>query len=260
MRPPATRNAGGSGFDSTALAAAFQLADLGYFSYDPVSRMTSCSEGFERLWPFQDGVPLPEKEWILPEDYDEFMRLRDRLLSGEDRIFTADYRSRYFGEMQYYRLRAHLEEENGVKVIFGVVQNVTATSTRDRRLAAGNKFVNVLFDIFPYPVYLKEASDEYHYTMCSRSWYEFFGRSPEETLGRNDRELFGEERSLPFRETDRQTNATGGPVNTMEELVDAGGAVPHLPLRARRIYDGGRAAADPRHDAGRHGKPPGPAP
>ena len=45
-------------FDSTALAAAFQLADLGYFSYDPVSRMTSCSEGFERLWPFQDGVPL----------------------------------------------------------------------------------------------------------------------------------------------------------------------------------------------------------
>lgn len=46
-------------FDSTALAAAFQLADLGYFSYDPVSRMTSCSEGFERLWPFQDGVPLP---------------------------------------------------------------------------------------------------------------------------------------------------------------------------------------------------------
>ncbi len=210
-------------FDSTALAAAFQLADLGYFSYDPVSRMTSCSEGFERLWPFQDGVPLPEKEWILPEDYDEFMRLRDRLLSGEDRIFTADYRSRYFGEMQYYRLRAHLEEENGVKVIFGVVQNVTATSTRDRRLAAGNKFVNVLFDIFPYPVYLKEASDEYRYTMCSRSWYEFFGRSPEETLGRNDRELFGEERSLPFRETDRQTNATGGPVNTMEELVDAGG-------------------------------------
>ena len=49
-------------FDSAALAAAFQPTGLGYFSYDPVSRMTNRSEGFERLWPFQNGVPQPEKE------------------------------------------------------------------------------------------------------------------------------------------------------------------------------------------------------
>ncbi len=110
----------------TTLEFASELTVSAAFEYDFHQNKLVGSKMLDKLWPQKDGVPIPRKEWILPEDLPAFNRAFQRLRRGEDSLANLDFRSKYYGELRYYRLKACMDASNPMRhQIVGVLRDTT---------------------------------------------------------------------------------------------------------------------------------------
>ncbi len=213
-----------------ALNEALELTKSGYFRFNVKSRETEVCPGFERLWPFRNSMPVPEKEWVYPEDFSDFITSRDNLISGASERWTFNFRSNYFGAMCYYRLSGTLEyDERGDAWIFGAIQDVSALK---ETFSHGNEdtfLLKSLVNALPCPFFVEDISNEYRFVLASESVYAFLDVKENELLGKKPQELKGDgELIRQMHEIALETNRSSSFVSKHITWSDRTGKVQHF--------------------------------
>ena len=212
------------------LALALSLNEGGFFRVNPVTREVRCENGGDILWPQKDGRLIPASVWVHGSDRKFFEETRERLLSGEDKIWDCEYRSEYFGHTVWYRIRAILaHEDDDGQWIAASIQNIS--SLRESILSRDeNAFMlRMIMKSLPCIFFIKDASNDYRYVMYSDKGYEIFGSSPETVIGKTDLEAFGmNDVSKTFREQDRAANNSNKATEGHSDVPDRSGKLRHF--------------------------------
>ena len=160
------------------------------YQLDPNTRVLSAIGLFADLWPHQDGRPLPEEEWILPEDYENSQKEICRLLDGEISSLTTNFRTDWFGRRRYYRAALTAEQnDSGERDIYGVTQDVTELVENAHQLEDNALMWKSVMDELPVLFFVKDVNNDLRYLMCNRSNAEFLGLPAEEVIGKTTQQI-----------------------------------------------------------------------
>lgn len=102
------------------------------------TREVTGSRDLGELWPVENGKLIAPERWVYGEDLAQFNRAFEEMVAnGNANANCIDYRSVYYGEMRYYRLRATADRGDARKSgLVGVIQDVTEYNalTRNEKL------------------------------------------------------------------------------------------------------------------------------
>ncbi len=169
---------------------AFDLTQSAYFRFDPVTKEMTGAKLLGELWPIKDGRSLPDEEVVYPEDLEKFTALGNDLLAGKCETATVDYRSEYFGEMRYYRIKVGLSQEPyGNKSVIGVIQDITEIQKNILKLQESLALQDIIVNSLPTIFFAKNANDNFKYVLVNHALAKFLDKSPDELLGKTDKEL-----------------------------------------------------------------------
>ncbi len=180
---------------------ASDLTRTAYFRFDPETQEMSGAKLLGELWPIKDGKSLPNEEVVYPDDLPHFNKLGKELLSGRSESVTVDYRSEYFGEMRYYRLRVGLTRDPYQKVmVIGVIQDVTEITRNTLKLQDTLALQDIIVNSLPVIFFAKDANDGFKHVLINRAFAQTMNKPQEELLGKTGAEL-GLTYAVPDEET-----------------------------------------------------------
>ena len=211
--------------NSTAqLEAATTIAQLAYFKINARTRKSTGSELFSELWPIKNGCVVPLEKWIEPEDLAEVKARYDDLCREKITQTLLTFRSRYFGELRYYRLSASVSTSPaGEKIVNGVIQNITQMIQTQLQKEAQEQFWDNSINAIPGLFYAKDADNDYRYLFANRYFYEFTGQNAKNVIGKTDEEIttYGKQ----FLAEDEQVLQCNAPMSFENEALAADGSV-----------------------------------
>ena len=158
----------------------------------------------------RDLTPAPDDQ-----RFHELMRqfFADGKVSGEYTLLCKDGTSR---ETEYRNVANVLP---GVHL--GVFRDITDRKNAERALQNRHNLLHAVIEGIPETIFVKDVHGRY--LMMNTEGAHIVGRTPEETTGCDDAELFDSETARRFRENDRQVIETGES-STFEEIVTMTGA------------------------------------
>lgn len=175
----------------TSLEYASELTCSASFRMNLRTREIAGSKLLPELWPLRGDKAIPREEFVLPEDVENYIRVSNRILNRECEISTWDYRSDFFGELRYFRMRASIDwsvpEE---PYLLGVIQDITEITHSIGRLKETMELWELVINSIPIMFFAKDADYDFRYVLCNQAYADFLCRSREEILGRTDAELF----------------------------------------------------------------------
>ncbi len=168
------------------LAMAETVANLGHWSYDFDTQELYWSDGMYAIYGVQPGSYAPDTYSALqffPSDNKEIV---DQLFDAQhnDHIkYEHDIRlKRPNGEMRYVRSKGEVLIENGSKVIFGIIQDITQQKQDEARLATSEeKNRTVLENIVDGVLSMDENGV---IDSCNSSCAEIFGYDVDDLVGK----------------------------------------------------------------------------
>ncbi len=158
----------------------------------------SASKILPELWPIRDGKAISREEYIYPEDLEKYIQGSQKIMSRECNLHTWDYRSNFTGELRYYRMRASVDWNSSSPCLVGVLQDVTEITRNIGKLKETLEFWGLVINSLPIMFFIKDADNDFRYTLCNKAYADFHGRTPEEVIGRTDAELFSRPGDVDF--------------------------------------------------------------
>jgi len=242
----ALRTAQAADSEKTAVLTDFEdasgLARLAWFHYNFDTRIRTGSNLVHELWPEdENGQALLEEQWVYPEDIPLFKQNMRALFEKKDDIDRTVQFSFRVGfspdELRYYRMKLTLDRHNP-NALTGIVQDVTELAESMLKLKDTQALWNTAINSIPIMFTVKDIDDDFRYFLCNKAFANVFNFSPDEIVGKTDRELFHDDATLGF--ADRINISTTGTDGLMEiegEIPDGSGNLRYIKTLMRVFKD-----------------------
>ncbi len=205
------------------LRNASQLANIDYFHYDFKNQVSLTPEN--RSWPRRDGRPVPAAEWVYPPDLARYEAEWTALREGRKDFLQLSFRASDGGKIRYFSLCAQAFKDGDGTVrpqqFFGVIQEVTDIQNTLNECRDANSLLNVILANFPNPIQIKNFSDNLRFLLVNPGFARFFGKTPEEIVGKTDFDLYPSAADAQsFRDDDLKAAATGEVLRFEDRFCD----------------------------------------
>ena len=230
--------------EKTAILAdledASELARLASFHYDFKTHIRTGSSLVRELWPEdENGHALLEEQWVHPDDIPAFKQNISALLEKKSEDMQFSFRGgRSSDEFRYYRMKLSLDPQDP-NAVSGIVQDVTELTESMLKLKDTQTLWNAAINSIPIMFTVKDMDNDFRYLLCNKAFSETFRFSPDEVVGKTDREIFRDETTLGF--TDRinipTTGGTDGLTEIEGELPDGSGNLRYIKTIMRVFRD-----------------------
>ena len=228
----------------TDLEDASELARLASFHYNFDTRIRTGSNLLCELWPVdENGQALLEEQWVYPGDIPSFKQNMRALFEKRNEMngtvqfsfrvgFSAD-------NLRYYRMKLTLDPHIP-NAVTGIVQDVTEFAVSILKLKDTEALWNTAINSIPIMFTVKDIDDEFRYLQCNRAFAKFFNFSPDEIVGKTDRDIFHDTAAMGFADQiNIPTTGTEGLTEIEGELPDSGGT-PHYIKTLMRVFKDAR--------------------
>jgi PAS domain S-box-containing protein len=195
----------------------FERSPLGLISFDSGGVITACNGAFSRI------VGSPKDSLVglnmlgLPDP--GVLKALGRALEGKVGVYEGDYRSVTSGKLTPVRVMFAPMAEGGLGIPggLGIVEDISERRVLEAELARATELVDTSSNNFSLlaenlPVYISYFNAETtRYEYVNRAFASFFGRTPQDIIGRLLKEVIGEanfEFALPYIESARAGQST----------------------------------------------------
>ena len=214
----------------TELESASEMARLASFRYDFKTRKrTGSNRLLCELWPEdENGNALLEEQWVHPDDLPVFKQNMKTLLekNAQNDVVQFSFRVGQSDDIRYYRMKVILDRKdpNGAAVT-GIVQDVTELTLNMLKLRDAQALWDAAINAIPIMFTVKDIDDDYRYLLCNRAFANVFNFSPEEIVGKTDKEIFRNDETILGFADQINSHATGADsIKEIEgELADGEG-------------------------------------
>ena len=129
---------------NTLLTSAAEISNMVYFVCGPdfkLRKSTGLDRPGDRFWAVENGEKVPVERWVVKADRAAFLGAWDDFTSGRSDSIDVTYRSDFYGETRYFRMRVvgRPPASGSDPVYFGVVQDITELKQNEIGLEAANK-------------------------------------------------------------------------------------------------------------------------
>ena len=108
-------------------------------------------------------------------------------------------------------------------------RDITERKKTETEIKQNERLLNAVLDNMPMPLIIKDIEDDLKYIFWNKQCELLGGYTREEVLGKNDIEIYGEERGRQYREIDFEIIKNGGSYREQEEYVTPDG-VKHVSI------------------------------
>ena len=150
--------------------------------------------------------------------------IQEALLTGEVR--ESEYSVTMNGKKILYEGRFKRVEDNLVACF---ERDITERKKTEAEIKQNERLLNAVLDNMPMPLIIKDIEDDLKYIFWNKQCELLGGYTREEVLGKNDIEIYGEERGRQYREIDFEIIKNGGSYREQEEYVTPDG-VKHVSI------------------------------
>ncbi len=202
-----------------ALKEAQSIAHLGHFKLDTTTLEVSGSDELFKIFELnQDEANLDAFANIVhPDDREyDFYHINRGMETGESwniehRLICKDGTEKWVHAMG----EATRDETGKIVMLIGTVQDITDRKKVEEVLYHERDLIRTLLDNHPDFIYFKDSKARFQH--ISKRFYDFFGRSKEDIIGKTDLELFPEEIAKQTHSEDLNIIQTGMPLINKEE-------------------------------------------
>ena len=215
------------------------LARLASFRYDFDTCKRTGSNLLCELWPVdENGQALLEEQFVHPEDIPVFMQNMHALLERKSETVQFSFRVGFFPDgLRYYRIKLSLDPNNP-NAVTGIVQDVTEITVSMLRLKNTQELWDNAINSIPIMFTVKDIDEGFRYLLCNRAFAKFFNFSPEEIVGKTDRDIFHDDATLGFADRiNIPTIGTNGLTEIEGELPDGNGNLRYVKTLMRVFED-----------------------
>ena len=223
----------------TDLEGASELARLASFHYDFSTRIRTGSNLVHELWPEdENGHALLEEQWVYPEDIPIFKQNINALLEKKSETVQFSFRvGASSDDLRYYRMKLTLDPHKP-NAVSGIVQDVTELAENMLKLKDTQALWNTAINSIPFMFTVKDIDDDFRYLSCNQTFAKVFNISPEEIVGKTDRDLFHDEATLGYADQiNIPTTGTDGLTEIEGELPDGNGNLRYIKTLMRVFKD-----------------------
>ncbi len=170
-------------------------------------------------------VGLSPEHFVLPQDLPAVSATYTALREGRIDAYDAErrYRCKDGSELWVQLSAALIRDPDGRPArIAAVLSDLTARKRAEAELRRTTDLLKAVADGTTDAVFVKDRSGKY--LLCNPATARFFGLTPDELVGRTDRELFGPADIQVVAENDRRVVETGQ-TETSEEVLTMAGVV-----------------------------------
>ena len=227
---------------TTALADledASGLARLASFNYDFDTHTRTGSKLVRELWPEDEtGRALLEEEFVYPEDIPLFKQNVGALLEKKSETVQFSFRvGTSPDELRHYRMKLSLDPHKP-NAVTGIVQDVTELAESMLKLKDTQTLWNAAINAIPIMFTVKDIDDDFRYLLCNNAFASVFNISPDEIVGKTDRDLFHDDATLGFADRiNIPTTGTDGLMEIEGELPDGSGKLRYIKTHMRVFED-----------------------
>jgi len=214
----------------TDLEDASGLARLASFHYNFDTRIRTGSNLLCELWPVdENGQALLEEQWVYPEDIPLFKQnMRALFDKKNEAVGTVQFSFRVgfsSDNLRYYRMKLTLDKRYP-NAVTGIVQDVTELAQSMMKLKEAQALWNTAINSIPIMFTVKDIDDDFRYLLCNKAFAGFFNFSPDEIVGKTDRELFSDKEILGFAEQiNIPSTGTDGLMEIEGDIPDSSGNI-----------------------------------
>ena len=223
----------------TDLEDASELARLASFHYDFDTRERTGSSLVHELWPVdENGHALLEEQWVYPEDIPIFKQNINALLEKKSETVQFSFRvGASSDDLRYYRMKLSLDRHTP-NAVDGIVQDVTELAESMLKLKDTQALWDTAINSIPIMFTVKDIDDDFRYFMCNKAFASVFNLSPDEIVGKTDREIFHDETTLGFADQiNIPTTGTDGLMEIAGEVPDGNGNLRYINTIMRVFKD-----------------------
>ena len=224
------------------LEGASEIARLASFHYEIYSHKRTGSSQINELWPVdENGEPIPEEQWVHPEDLPVFKENMNSLIGKNVANETVQFSFRVgpTDNIHYYRMKVKLDlSKPGAPMVTGIMQDVTELAVNMLKLKETQALWDAAINAIPIMFTVKDMDDDFRYLLCNKAFVKGFSFSPDEIIGKTDHEIFHDDTILAFADQiNSSTTGTDGLMEIEGELEDGNGDLRYIKTLMRVFKD-----------------------
>ena len=232
--------------EKTAILAdlenASMMARLASFRYEIRTHRRSGSKLLYSLWPNdENGVPIRFEEWVHPDDIQIFVRDLEEIehsrKPGETNTFS--FRIGKAPNLRYIRALTTLDLSNPDEpAVAGILQDVTELTLNILKLKDTQALWDTAINSIPIMFTVKDIDEDFRYLLCNKAFAKNFNLSPDEVVGKTDRDIFHDDAILDFaKKINIPATETDGIMEIEGELPDGRGNLRYTKTLMRVFED-----------------------
>ena len=226
----------------TSLENASRMARLAWFRYELRSHRRTGSKLLYSIWPEdENGVPIRFEEWVHPDDIPIFARdlqeIEHSRKPGETSTFS--FRIGKAPNLRYIRALTSLDmSDPDEPAVVGILQDVTELAESMLKLKDTQALWNTAINSIPIMFTVKDIDDGFRYLLCNKSFAETFNITPDEIVGKTDRDIFHDDTTIGFADRiNIPTTGTDGLMEIEGEVPDGHGNLRYIKTLMRVFKD-----------------------
>jgi PAS domain S-box-containing protein len=206
--------------------ALYQSA-IGIWEWSRKTNIIHCDRGVCRLYGVDadqmEGDPETWYSFILPEDRELTRHMIDQVWKDKMEIDSKFRIKLQSGEIKHIRTSAVkiFDERKQVAHLVGLNWDVTKESTLKKDLAETKKFLEVIIDSVPDPIFVKNR--QHQWIFGNAEFANILGVTKQHFLGKSDSDFFDDSLRNTYWENDEKVFSTGLSMENEEKIRDGNG-------------------------------------
>ena len=226
----------------TNLENASSMARLAWFRYEVRTHRRFGPSLLYSIWPEdENGVPIRFEEWVHPDDIQIFARDLEEMEHSRKPGETATFSFRIgkAPNLRYIRALTTLDLSNPDEpAVTGILQDVTELTLNMLKLKDTQALWDAVINSIPIMFTVKDIDDEFRYLLCNKAFAKNFNLSPDNIIGKTDRDIFHDDAILSFtKKINIPATETDGIMEIEGELPDGRGNLRYTKTLMRVFED-----------------------